>query len=167
MTIHFYVTYKCKFKWWLKCVLNSPASSPITPPPTLPTFTTVILPLTWSHGFLTLLDHAMCFPILISLSLMLFLELFYFMNLDSFFKAQIKNFPSGMSFMVSLRHNSSLPHWDARIFCTHLYYISHIVLFLVLYISVPPQECERTISCFYLSWTYSKCSVMFIKLNWT
>ena len=86
-------------------------------------------------GFLTLLDHAVCFSILISLSVMLSLQLFYFMNLDSFFKAQIKTFPSGMSFTVSLRHNSSLPHWDARIFC--MLYISHCVILGFIHICFP------------------------------
>ena len=86
-------------------------------------------------GFLTLLDHAVCFSILISLSVMLSLQLFYFMNLDSFFKAQIKTFPSGMSFTVSLRQNSSLPHWDARIFC--MLYISHCVILGFIHIWFP------------------------------
>lgn len=86
-------------------------------------------------GFLTLLDHAMCFSILISLSVMLFLQLFYFMSLDSFFKTQIKIFPSAMSFTVSLRHNSLLPHWNARIFC--ILYISHCVILGFIHIYFP------------------------------
>ena len=86
-------------------------------------------------GFLTLLDHAVCFSILISLSVMLFLQLLYFMNLDSFFKTQIKIFPSGMSFTVSLRYNSLLPHWNARIFC--ILYISHCVILGFIHIYFP------------------------------
>ena len=91
-------------------------------------------PLTWSHG-LSNPSWSCCVFFHPHLSIMLSLQLFYFMNLDSFFKAQIKTFPSGMSFTVSLRHNSSLPHWDARIFC--MLYISHCVILGFIHICFP------------------------------
>lgn len=160
MTIHFYVTYKCKFP----VVTMYPELSSIIsyhPRPTLPTFTTVILPPTWSHGLsLTLLDHAMCFSILISLSVMPFLQLFYFMSLDSFFKTINQNFSICNVFYGLFKTQFITSHWNARIFC-----ILYISLLFLPYTYLFPHKSVKTISCFHSSWAYSKCSVIFIKLN--
>lgn len=88
-----------------------------------------------------------CLPILISLFVMLFLQLFCFMKPYSFFKEWVKIFPSVMPFMILQDKVNSLLVWVAKIFCTYLYSLSHIPFCLVTYMSVAPQQCAGTKSC--------------------
>lgn len=124
---------------WSFCFLGSP---PTTPTPTTPASLSP-LPSLESHGLSNPSFPGLLHP---HLSLMLSLQLFCFMNLYSFFKAQMKLFFSTMPFMISSRINHCLT-WVTKILRAHLCYISHTVFCLVMYISVLPQGCVRTVSC--------------------
>lgn len=82
---------RCRFKWWLKLVFPaSLGSSPTTPTPTPPA-TLAHLPSLKSHGLSN--PSFLCLPQPhLSLSVMLSLQLFCFMNLYSVFKAQMRIF---------------------------------------------------------------------------